>query len=112
MKLLIDQNISHRIIQKIGSSFDIIRHVKDIGLYDENDCKIFIYARENQYDGIITIDEDFVKLVDAFSIPPKIIWVRTGNCSTDFLANLLNNKSDKIKAFLNNPEFSIYEILK
>jgi predicted nuclease of predicted toxin-antitoxin system len=39
-------------------------------------------AREEKYDAIITLDEDFNKLLLQYGTPPKIIWIKTGNCST------------------------------
>lgn len=95
MKILIDQNISFRIISKIASFSDVAYHVKNFGLHQANDYEIFMFARNNQFDAIITIDEDFIKLLDTFSFPPKIIWIRTGNCSTDLLASILNEKFEK-----------------
>lgn len=86
MKLLIDQNISHRIISLLNEKFSNIHHVKGLGLINADDHIIFKYARENEFDAVITLDDDFVKLLDLFSAPPKIIWLRTGNCSTTFLA--------------------------
>ena len=42
--------------------------------------------------------------------PPKIIWLRTGNTSTNDIANSLNLKVDSIKEFLENPDIGILEI--
>lgn len=59
MKILIDQNISFRIINRIEGAFPNVLHVKSLGLMDTDDSKIFIYARRNNFDAILTIDEDF-----------------------------------------------------
>lgn len=40
MKILIDQNISFRIIARIQQAFPNMAHVKSLNLTDENDYKI------------------------------------------------------------------------
>lgn len=111
MKLLVDQNISHRLLGEIASFPATITHVKDVGLTDANDYAIFMYARANQFDAIVTLDDDFVKLLNLHSAPPKIIWIRTGNCSTAFLADLLLDKAPIIKDFVNSTEYILYELV-
>ena len=54
MKILIDQNISFRIINRIEGAFPNVLHVKSLGLIDTDDYKIFIYARRNNFDAILT----------------------------------------------------------
>jgi predicted nuclease of predicted toxin-antitoxin system len=50
MKILIDQNISFRIIHHLEHlSFDL-HHVKTLGLTDANDHQIFRFARQNAFD--------------------------------------------------------------
>ncbi|REA57865.1 hypothetical protein DSL64_22325 [Dyadobacter luteus] len=82
MRLLIDQNISHRVLPIIQDHFKGIQHVSQLGLLNTNDHEIFMFARNNEFDAIITLDDDFVRLLNLFSSPPKIIWLRTGNCAT------------------------------
>lgn len=38
-----------------------------------DDYAIFMHARENLFDAVITLDDDFVKLLNVFSVPPKVI---------------------------------------
>ena len=54
MKILIDRNISFRIINRIEGAFPNVLHVKSLGLIDTDDYKIFIYARRNNFDAILT----------------------------------------------------------
>jgi len=39
-----------------------------------------------------------------FGPPPKVIWVRLGNCSTDDVIRLLRDSGDAIEAFLQHEE--------
>ncbi|MGN7887144.1 DUF5615 family PIN-like protein [Dyadobacter sp. 22481] len=112
MKVLIDQNISQRILPLMASQFDVLDHVRQIGLTDANDYDIFMFARANGYQAIITLDEDFVTLINQFSKPPKIIRIRTGNCSTNVLSDLLSDKIDIIREFIQSAHFDIYEVFK
>ena len=71
MKLLIDQNISHRLKARVASAFPDIFHIKDLDLTDFPDIGIFNFARQGNFDAIITLDEDFYRLVLELGIPPK-----------------------------------------
>ncbi len=53
---------------------------------------------------------DFYEWMVLRGFPPKIIWLRTGNTSTNDIANSLNLKVDSIKEFLENPDIGILEI--
>ncbi len=111
MKLLVDQNISYRILRKMTDFPANIVHIKDVSLTDANDHAIFMYARTNQFDAVLTLDDDFVKLLNLHSAPPKVIWIRTGNCSTAFLADLLLEKAVAIKEFVESTEYILYELV-
>ncbi len=103
MKLLFDENISHKVVNKIAHLFPDSIHIKQIQPLLISDSFIFEYARHNDF-SIITFDEDFNNLSLLKGYPPKIIWLRTGNTSTEKLAQLIIEKSEVIKGFL-SPEF-------
>ena len=54
-------------------------HVQDLGLHTSDDPPIFRAAREAAVDVVVTKDDDFVKLLDAWGPPPRVLWVRCGN---------------------------------
>ena len=110
MKLLIDQNISHRILPHIQDTYPQASHVRMLGLKDANDHQIFMYARNNGFKAVITHDDDFLKLLRTFNQPPKIIQFRTGNAKTKFLAELLIQQFEAIEAFLMNEEADYFEL--
>jgi predicted nuclease of predicted toxin-antitoxin system len=89
MKVLIDQNISHRIVPLIAFLFDELLHVKTMDWIDWDDYAIFMSARKLGYDAVITLDEDFNKLLLQHGTPPKIIWLKAENCSTANLVDVL-----------------------
>ena len=55
---------------------------------------------------IVRFDSDFYDLSLVKGIPPKIIWFRTGNKTTNSIANIIRHNKDVIDEFLNNPEYS------
>lgn len=61
MKLLFDQNISFRLIEKIAEFFPEARQVVHLGLTNATDLQIWNFAKENGY-AIVTYDADFYEL--------------------------------------------------
>ncbi len=55
MKIVVDQNISYRIIPQISHLFDVVTHVRMLGLTDASDIVIFRNARQNRFDAILTL---------------------------------------------------------
>lgn len=109
MKLLFDQNISFRIINKIALVYPNSEQVRRLQLENSSDLEIWTFAKNNNYT-IITFDSDFFDLTNLYGHPPKIIWLKTGNTSTKEIAQLLINKVDLIKEFIENDEIACLEI--
>jgi predicted nuclease of predicted toxin-antitoxin system len=103
MRLLFDQNISFRITKKLISYFPDCKHVSDCGLSDHDDPEIWEYARDNNY-AIVTFDSDFFDISLIQGYPPKIIWLRYGNLTTNELAQLLIDNNEIIDSFLNSED--------
>ena len=104
MKLLIDQNISFRIIKKIQPFFPNSKHISDLGLKDFSDTEIWNYAKTNRF-AIVTFDADFVDIANIKGISPKIIWLRTGYLTTNSIVKLLKNHQLIINTFLKNSNY-------
>ena len=99
MKLLFDQNISYRLIKLIIDIFPESKQVRELGLENSSDIEIFDFAKKNEF-AIVTFDSDFCDLNIIRGYPPKIIWIRTGNTTTQNLESLLRKKNDLINIFL------------
>jgi predicted nuclease of predicted toxin-antitoxin system len=110
MKLLVDQNISFRLVSRLEVEFPLMSHVKDHGLIDKNDYSIFDFARSNHFDAIVTLDTDFFRILLERGTPPRIIWLRISNASTSILAQKLLEQKAQILAFLANPNVELLEI--
>lgn len=103
MKLLLDENISHKLVESIGLAFPGTKHIQHFDLAGKEDKIIFEFARDNNF-CIVTFDEDFNNLSLLKGYPPKIIWLHTGNSSTKALAQLLISKQSAITKFLSSEE--------
>lgn len=104
MKLLFDQNISFRITKKIIDQFPDCKHVSDCGLKNSEDFDIWDYAKTNNF-SIVTFDSDFYDISLINGHPPKIIWIRTGNLTTDEIAKLLILRKAVIDKFLYDEDY-------
>ena len=109
MKLLFDQNISPKIVRQIESDFPGSFQVRHVGLEDASDSRIFEYAKNQGY-AIVTFDADFVDLNIIRGIPPKIIWLKTGNLTTRSISKLLQKNKSALFEFLESDGLGILEI--
>ena len=78
-------------------------------LDEASDIEVWEFAKENEYT-IVTKDSDFNDLAILKGIPPKIIWLKVGNCKVSDIENILNDNAQSIKDFLNAKDSSILEI--
>ena len=99
MKLLFDQNLSPKLAIFFAKTFLDSKHVQDLSLDVANDSIVWQFAKTEEYT-IVTKDNDFNNLIAFWGFPPKVIWIRRGNCSTNDIKELLNSTTDKIKAFI------------
>lgn len=111
MRLLFDQNISHRILKFIPKEYAESTTMKKEGLINATDLEIWEYAKNHNYI-IVTQDSDFNDLNSLFGFPPKIIWVRMGNLKTLTIVNILIDYSSEIKRFIHDSKYGCFEILK
>lgn len=100
MKILVDQNISFRLVAHLTDAFSEVEHIKAFDLIDSNDYQIFMFARQQGYSAVLTQDEDFYSLLLEHGTPPKVIWLRVGNCSTMFLSEVILRNAGIIESFL------------
>ena len=108
-KLLFDNNISHRVLARIEDIFPHSNHVMLESLDESSDEKVWFFARSNNYT-IVTKDSDFNDLAIYKGTPPKIIWIKLGNCKVVEIENILRQNVDAIKIFLNESNSAILEI--
>lgn len=72
MKLLLDANISRRLIPRISEAFPDSSHVASLGLGNVTDSEIWSYALGQGF-VIVSKDEDFDQRALVSGPPPKVI---------------------------------------
>lgn len=108
-RLLLDQNLSFKISKGIKDLFPDSKHISDLKLENRNDFEIWNFAQSNNY-CIVTFDSDFIDISVLRGFPPKIIWLRIGNSTTDKIIQTLRNNHLIITDFLLSAENAYLEI--
>jgi predicted nuclease of predicted toxin-antitoxin system len=96
LKLLFDQQLSPRLVNRLADLYPDSTHVYLTGLDQVPDIVIWSYARDNDY-VIVTRDVDFSELSVFSGFPPKVIWIRRGNCTTNEIENIMRSNYDAIR---------------
>jgi len=111
MKLLLDANLSWRLVPILKEHFGECVHVDSIPDLDfpAKDTKIWQWAKDNGY-CIVTQDNDFNNLISIRGFPPKIVWLKTGNCSIKITADILVRSKQAIKELLSSKEYGLLEV--
>jgi predicted nuclease of predicted toxin-antitoxin system len=109
MKLLFDENLSPRLPQLLSALFPVCVHVRDCGLKGRSDKEVWEYARDNGF-AIVSKDSDFYQRSLLYGPPPKLIWLRIGNCSRSDLVNLISTHEKDILALDADPLESVLVI--
>lgn len=102
MKLLLDENLSNRIIPGIIDLFPDSAHVKQLNLIQNPDGAIWTFAAANDF-VIVSKDSDFRHRSILLGHPPKVIFLRVGNCPTAFITQLLRANHSIICEFGDDP---------
>jgi predicted nuclease of predicted toxin-antitoxin system len=106
LKLLFDENLSPALVQRLADLFPGSLHVRDIGLRSADDSLVWDFAKQNDC-LIVSKDADMHDLSLVFGIPPKVLWVRLGNCSTWEIEELLRLQFGAIELFNESNEVSL-----
>jgi predicted nuclease of predicted toxin-antitoxin system len=88
MKLLLDENLSDRIIDKIIDLYADSQHVKTLGPINTDDTLIWEFAKFNDF-VIVSKDADFHQRSLLYGHPPKFIYLRIGNSPTAKIIEIL-----------------------
>jgi predicted nuclease of predicted toxin-antitoxin system len=110
MKLLLDENLSWRLVRLLKLDFPQVVHLINTPLNEaSSDSVIWDYAKQNEYT-IVTNDEDFFLLSLYRGFPPKVILLKTGNQSTNYIAEILIKHQTEIFNFIQSEEYGLLEL--
>ena len=94
------------IAQDIADLFPSSQHVATAGLLRGDDDTIWDYAAAGDF-VILTKDDDFRQRSFLRGPPPKVIWLRLGNCATSDVVVLLRERERRIVDFLADPQAAL-----
>jgi predicted nuclease of predicted toxin-antitoxin system len=106
LKLLVDENLSARLVRDLDDLFPDSSHVDSLGLGSTADALILEYAQTHGFT-FLTKDKDFANLSIAWGAPPKVILLQTGNCSTAKLVHLIRKNAIRFSDFEYDPKRSL-----
>jgi predicted nuclease of predicted toxin-antitoxin system len=99
MKLLFDENLSPRLAFSVGKDYPGSKHVGELDLSHRDDSEIWLPAKLNGFT-IVSKDSDFYDRSLLYGAPPKVIWLKVGNCSTTSIEQLFFGVAPLLGAFL------------
>ncbi len=109
MKLLFDHNLSPSLVRRLSDLLPDSSHVYWLGLDQVGDRVVRDYALQNDFI-VVTKDSDFSELCWWLGFPPKIIWLRRGNCKTTTIEELLRLHFEEITALAEDSTMGIITI--
>jgi len=109
LKLLFDQNLSHRLPAGLADVFPDSTHVRLLAMEQASDTSIWEYALRHDF-AIVTQDSDFVERSKLRGAPPKVVWLRCGNTTPQRIESLLRAHSTAIIELSQDDRISFLEI--
>lgn len=102
MKLLLDENISYRLVRTLDPVFHGTLHVTDVpGL--KGDQAIWEHAHKQGF-VLVTFDTDFVQIAALRGAPPKILLMTLRNPRHSAIGSLLVLRREQIERFVSDME--------
>jgi predicted nuclease of predicted toxin-antitoxin system len=98
LNLLLDENLSPRLIKRLASLFSGLTHARDVGLKRASDQIIWGWAKQNSYT-IVTTDSDFVALSVSRGWPPKVVHLEECDFPLRIIEELLRQNAVRISEF-------------
>lgn len=111
MKLLLDQNVSPSLVGHLSDVFPGSAHVFGLNLSKASDLSIWLCARDNDF-LLVSKDADFVELTMLRGFPPKVLWLRIGNCVTHDIELLIRANYAAIEDLSNDPDRGVLALFR
>jgi predicted nuclease of predicted toxin-antitoxin system len=110
VKLLLDENLSRRIVAALHDTYPDSTQVALVGREHASDREVWEFARHHGFT-IVTKDDDFTALLSLYGAPPKVILLAMGNCTNQRVIDALLNNQAKIENAFTDPDVSLLELL-
>ena len=109
MRLLFDEQLSEGLVGKLVDVFPGALHVRLLRRGGASDRDVWELARGHDCI-LVTKDSDFHRLSMLHGAPPKVVWLRIGNCATADIARLLTTHAEDIREFDSQSESTVLEL--
>ena len=90
-------------MQRFAELYPESEHVQNLGLGTADDAVIWEYAHRHGMT-IVSKDGDYADISELRGFPPKVIWIRRGNCRVTDIEILLRQYAWAIDSFSNDSE--------
>ncbi|HEX4809660.1 MAG TPA: DUF5615 family PIN-like protein [Bryobacteraceae bacterium] len=107
MKVLLDENLSQKIVLQLADLFTQIKHARDLYLKEKPDTNIWKAAKEGGFDLLITTDRDFLQIAAQNEPPPKLVRIEQADVKTAQLAAVRRNNALKVRELLNSKQTTL-----
>jgi predicted nuclease of predicted toxin-antitoxin system len=97
-------------VNRLVDLFPDSSHVWLLGMDQSDDRHVWDFARDHGY-ALVTKDRDFADLSPLRGFPPKIVWLRLGNCTTNEVEELLRRSYTTIQEFGADDQSGVLELL-
>jgi predicted nuclease of predicted toxin-antitoxin system len=109
VKLLIDENLSPRLVEILSRAYPGSRHVDHLGLRGRPDHEIWDHAARGDF-VLVSKDNDFRQLSFLHGAPPKVVWLSVGDAGTRAIADLLLRSVARLQTFQSDEDESLLEL--
>jgi len=106
MKLLFDENLSPKLPGLLATWFPASVHVRECGLLGQTDGDVWEHARTKGFT-IVSKDSDFQQRSLLYGHPPKVVWLRIGNCTREQIVRIIRVHEQDFHDFETNPFESV-----
>lgn len=109
MKLLLDENLSYRLLTGLQPTFLQSTQVTSVGLSGADDRAVWAYAREHGF-VLVSKDDDFLDLSAHLGPPPVVIRLVLGNCSNAQVLQALTTARERLEQLVAGGKTGVIEL--
>ena len=109
VKLLFDQNLSHRLVDRLADLFPGSTQARLVGLDRATDEALWDHAVQGGY-AMVSRDVDLAEMAALHGPPPLVIWLRGGNSATVEVETVLRRHHAGIVAAATGGDVACIEV--
>jgi predicted nuclease of predicted toxin-antitoxin system len=106
VKLLLDENLSRKLVVRLAELYPASAHVADFELLAHPDQEIRTFAQQEGF-VIVSRDADFYELATTLGPPPKVVWLRHWTHPTKDAEFVLRRDAIRLTEFAADPDLGI-----